>query len=86
MYWCTADIGWITGHSYVTYGPPGFVLNGGNIYLTSPGPLLNTATSVLFEGTPFHPDYRRCWQIIAEHRSAGQCNIFRTAGLGRSLG
>ena len=21
MYWCTADIGWITGHSYVTYGP-----------------------------------------------------------------
>ena len=20
-YWCTADIGWITGHSYVTYGP-----------------------------------------------------------------
>ncbi len=21
MYWCTADIGWVTGHSYVTYGP-----------------------------------------------------------------
>ena len=21
IYWCTADIGWITGHSYVTYGP-----------------------------------------------------------------
>ena len=21
VYWCTADIGWITGHSYVTYGP-----------------------------------------------------------------
>src|SRR5690606_7407059 len=20
-YWCTADIGWITGHTYVTYGP-----------------------------------------------------------------
>ncbi|MCA8986609.1 MAG: AMP-binding protein, partial [Planctomycetaceae bacterium] len=20
-YWCTADIGWITGHSYITYGP-----------------------------------------------------------------
>merc|ERR1719239_1212073 len=51
VYWCTADIGWITGHSYVTYGP-----------------LLNAATSVLFEGTPFYPDYKRCWQIIAEHR------------------
>merc|ERR1719400_114340 len=50
VYWCTADIGWITGHSYVTYGP-----------------LLNAATSVLFEGIPFYPDHKRCWQIIAEH-------------------
>jgi len=25
VYWCTADIGWVTGHSYVTYGP---LLNG----------------------------------------------------------
>ena len=21
IYWCTADIGWITGHSYIVYGP-----------------------------------------------------------------
>ena len=21
VYWCTADIGWITGHSYILYGP-----------------------------------------------------------------
>jgi acetyl-CoA synthetase len=21
IYWCTADVGWITGHSYVVYGP-----------------------------------------------------------------
>jgi acetyl-CoA synthetase len=21
VYWCTADVGWITGHSYITYGP-----------------------------------------------------------------
>ncbi|WP_375635246.1 AMP-binding protein, partial [Bartonella sp. AA5SXTY] len=21
IYWCTADIGWITGHSYLVYGP-----------------------------------------------------------------
>jgi acetyl-CoA synthetase len=26
VYWCTADIGWITGHSYLVYGP---LLNGG---------------------------------------------------------
>lgn len=25
LFWCTADIGWITGHSYITYGP---LLNG----------------------------------------------------------
>jgi len=25
-YWCTADIGWITGHSYIVYGP---LANGG---------------------------------------------------------
>lgn len=25
VYWCTADVGWITGHSYITYGP---LLNG----------------------------------------------------------
>ncbi len=21
IYWCTADIGWVTGHTYITYGP-----------------------------------------------------------------
>ena len=21
IYWCTADIGWVTGHSYILYGP-----------------------------------------------------------------
>jgi acetyl-CoA synthetase len=21
MYWCTADVGWVTGHSYIVYGP-----------------------------------------------------------------
>merc|ERR1719341_3126631 len=32
------------------------------------GYMLYAATSVLFEGTPFYPDHKRCWQIIAEHR------------------
>ena len=21
IFWCTADVGWITGHTYVAYGP-----------------------------------------------------------------
>ncbi|PPS13477.1 hypothetical protein GOBAR_AA07103 [Gossypium barbadense] len=35
VYWCTADCGWITGHSYVTYGP---MLNGATILLYEGAP------------------------------------------------
>ncbi|XP_053994932.1 acetyl-coenzyme A synthetase [Hylaeus volcanicus] len=51
VYWCTADIGWITGHTYVVYGP-----------------LANGATSVIFEGTPFHPDNDRYWSVIDKYK------------------
>jgi acetyl-CoA synthetase len=30
IYWCTADIGWITGHSYVVYGP---LANGATVFI-----------------------------------------------------
>jgi acetyl-CoA synthetase len=29
-YWCTADIGWVTGHSYIVYGP---LLNGASVVM-----------------------------------------------------
>lgn len=58
IYWCTADIGWITGHSYITYGP-----------------LLNGATTMMFEGIPTYPDAGRFWQVIDKHG----VNIFYTA-------
>ena len=58
LYWCTADIGWITGHSYIVYGP-----------------LLNGATSVLFEGIPSFPDCGRFWQIVEKYK----VNQFYTA-------
>lgn len=51
IYWCTADIGWITGHSYIVYGP-----------------LLNGATTVLFEGIPNYPDPGRFWETIEKHK------------------
>ncbi|MGB3453428.1 MAG: acetate--CoA ligase [Moheibacter sp.] len=51
IYWCTADIGWITGHSYIVYGP-----------------LLNGATTVLFEGIPSYPDFGRFWDVIDKHK------------------
>jgi acetyl-CoA synthetase len=50
VYWCTADIGWVTGHSYIVYGP-----------------LANGATSVMYEGTPDHPDRDRFWAIVAKY-------------------
>src|SRR3990167_5406420 len=58
IYWCTADAGWITGHSYGIYGP-----------------LLNGATTLLFEGVPNYPTFARFWEIIDKH----QVNIFYTA-------
>ncbi|WP_158728457.1 MULTISPECIES: acetate--CoA ligase [unclassified Flavobacterium] len=51
IFWCTADIGWITGHSYILYGP-----------------LLNGATTVIFEGVPSYPDFSRFWQTIEKHK------------------
>ncbi|HET8795168.1 MAG TPA: acetate--CoA ligase, partial [Arthrobacter sp.] len=30
VYWCAADIGWVTGHSYITYGP---LLNGASVVM-----------------------------------------------------
>lgn len=51
IYWCTADIGWITGHSYILYGP-----------------LLNGATTVIFEGVPTYPEPDRFWEVIEKHK------------------
>ncbi len=50
VYWCTADVGWITGHSYVLYGP-----------------LLNGATTVMYEGAPNWPEPDRFWQIVDKY-------------------
>jgi acetyl-CoA synthetase len=36
MYWCMADIGWVTGHSYVVYGP---LLNGITSFMYEGTPL-----------------------------------------------
>ena len=35
MYWCTADIGWVTGHSYIIYGP---LANGATVLLYEGAP------------------------------------------------
>jgi len=49
VYWCAADVGWVTGHSYIVYGP-----------------LLNGATSVMYEGPPDYPDKGTHWDIVED--------------------
>ncbi len=34
-YWCTADVGWVTGHSYVVYGP---LANGATVFMYEGAP------------------------------------------------
>jgi len=58
VFCCTADIGWVTGHSYLIYGP-----------------LLNGATTIMFEGIPTYPDHGRFWDLVDKHK----VNIFYTA-------
>jgi acetyl-CoA synthetase len=36
VYWCTADVGWVTGHSYVAYGP---LAAGATVMLYEGGPM-----------------------------------------------
>jgi acetyl-CoA synthetase len=48
-WWCAADPGWITGHSYIVYSP-----------------LINGATSFMYEGAPNHPYPNRWWRMV-EH-------------------
>ncbi|MBE3590317.1 MAG: acetate--CoA ligase [Firmicutes bacterium] len=69
VYWCMADIGWITGHSYIVYGP-----------------LALGASTVVYEGTPTHPDAGRPWRIAEElgvnifHTSPTAIRALRKAG------
>ena len=50
-YWCAADVGWVTGHSYIVYGP-----------------LMQGATTVIYEGAPDHPKPDRIWRLIEKYK------------------
>ncbi|HSZ69617.1 MAG TPA: acetate--CoA ligase [Solirubrobacteraceae bacterium] len=50
VYWCAADVGWVTGHSYIVYGP-----------------LLNCATSVMWEGAPDYPHKGIWWELVERY-------------------
>ncbi len=50
VYYCTADIGWVTGHSYIVFGP-----------------LIEGATTIMFEGTPDYPSPDTWWSIVERY-------------------
>ncbi len=50
VYWCSADVGWVTGHTYIVYGP-----------------LLNGATSVMWEGAPDYPHKGIWWELCERY-------------------
>lgn len=50
VFWCAADPGWITGHSYIVYAP-----------------LMNGATSVIYEGGPAYPAPDRWWSVVERY-------------------
>lgn len=56
--WCTADVGWVTGHTYLCYGP-----------------LLNGATTLIYEGALNYPTRDRFLKIIEKNN----INVFYTA-------
>jgi acetyl-CoA synthetase len=58
VWWCSADVGWITGHSYIVYGP-----------------LMNAATSVMYEGAPDYPHQGIWWELVEKYKAT----IFYTA-------
>ena len=49
-WWCAADPGWVTGHSYIVYSP-----------------LINGATSFMYEGAPNYPFPDRWWSLVSKH-------------------
>jgi len=50
IHFCTADIGWVTGHSYIVFGP-----------------LIEGATSIMYEGAPDYPQPDRIWSIVERY-------------------
>ncbi len=63
VFWCTADIGWVTGHSYVVYGP---LANGATVLMYEGAP---NAPRTVAHGGPANPDANagndRLWDMIA---------------------
>ena len=64
LYWCTADIGWVTGHSYVVYGP---LSNGATVFMYEGSPDWGR-TGGIGQPTQGQQDRGRLWDMIERHK------------------
>jgi len=64
LYWCTADVGWVTGHSYVVYGP---LANGATVFMYEGSPDWGRTEGPGSAPTP-GPNRGRFWEMIARHK------------------
>lgn len=68
VYWCTADVGWVTGHSYVVYGP---LANGATVFMYEGAPDWGVSQKTGAENTSPSPgvqDRGRLWEMIERHK------------------
>jgi len=76
VYWCTADIGWVTGHSYIVYGP---LQNGATSLMyegapTSPNPTASGASSTATRSTSSITAPTASALHAVRHRMAGEAS------------
>jgi acetyl-CoA synthetase len=62
VYWCAADIGWVTGHSYVVYGP---LANGATSLIYEGTP--DTPRSAERDGEPASWAKDRLWDLVERY-------------------
>jgi acetyl-CoA synthetase len=62
VYWCAADIGWVTGHSYVVYGP---LANGATSLIYEGTP--DTPRETERQGGPADWSKDRLWDLIERY-------------------
>ena len=73
LYWCTADVGWVTGHSYVVYGP---LANGATAFMYEGSPDWGVSPAIGAQGTggdslalpPGTANRARFWDMIERHK------------------
>ncbi len=88
VYWCTADIGWVTGHSYVVYGP---LANGATVVMYEGAPDWPQQGALLGDHRasrrhdPLHGAHRHPRIHALGHRLAGEARLelAAPAGVGR---